>query len=90
VVRRAVERVLPALRTCYRAAARSRNQTPVVNLTTSFEVDENSTATSISATGAGFGSLEGCARSAISRVQTQQPPDVGTVHVVAVIAFRPT
>lgn len=28
-------------------------------------------------------------KGAISRIQTQQAPDVGTVHVVVAITFRP-
>ena len=89
VVRRAVERVLPALRTCYRAAAKASKSTPPVTLSLSFEVDESSSATSVSA-GASFGTLSSCAKSAIGRVQTQTAPDVGTVHVAASISFKPT
>jgi hypothetical protein len=90
VVRRGVERILPALRSCYRTAAKAQRTTPLVNLSLDFEIDENSAATSVSASGATFGSLPSCARSAISRLQTQQAPDVGTVHVVLAITFRPT
>jgi eukaryotic-like serine/threonine-protein kinase len=91
VVRRGVERILPALRACYRTAAKAGNKTPVVNVSLSFEIDENSAATNISAArGAAFGPLGGCVRSAISRLQTQQAPDVGTAQVIVAITFRPT
>jgi serine/threonine protein kinase len=91
VVRRAVERTLPTLRTCYRAAAKASKSTPQVTLSLRFEVDENSTARRVSASGgANLGSLSSCVRSAIAGVQTQQAPDVGIVHVVATISFRPT
>ncbi|MEO8705167.1 MAG: protein kinase [Kofleriaceae bacterium] len=88
VVRRGVERILPSLRTCYRTAAKARGATPAVKLTLSFEVDESSAAARVSATG-NFGSLAGCARDAVGRMQTQQAPDVGTVNVVVMITFRP-
>jgi hypothetical protein len=91
VVRRGVERILPALRACYRTAAKAKSSTPVVSLSLSFEIDENSAATNVSAAkGAAFGTLPACMRGAISRLQTQQAPDVGTVHVVVGITFRPT
>ncbi len=91
VVRRGVERILPALRACYRTAAKAGGKTPLVNLSLSFEIDENSAATSISAArGTAFGTLHGCVRGAVSRLQTQQAPDVGTVQVVLAITFRPT
>ena len=89
VVRRSVERVLPALRTCYRTAAKAGNKTPAANLTVSFEVDESAAAVSVSANGTSFGSLASCAKGAIGRLQTQQAPDVGTVNVVVAISFRP-
>ncbi|MEJ7597408.1 MAG: protein kinase [Kofleriaceae bacterium] len=90
VVRRAVERALPAMRTCYRAAAKAGQSTPSVTVSLSFEVDESSAATNVSASGASFGSLAACMRGAVGRVQTQQAPDVGIVYVVAAITFRPT
>jgi serine/threonine-protein kinase len=90
VVRRTVERTLPALRACYRAAAKAGKSTPQVTVSLRFEIDENSSATRVSASGASFGSLASCVRSAVTGVRTQQAPDVGTVHVVVAIAFRPT
>jgi len=90
VVRRGVERILPALRTCYRNAAKTGQKTPLVSLSVSFEIDENSSATNVSAArGAAFGPLQGCVRGSVSRLQTQQAPDVGTAQVVLVITFRP-
>jgi hypothetical protein len=88
VVRRAVDRVLPALRTCYKTAAKTAQKTPVVKLSISFEIDENSAATGVSVSG-NFGTLAACARSAIGNLVTQQAPDVGTAHVVVGVAFKP-
>ncbi len=89
VVRRSVERTLGSLRACYRTAAKEGKTTPAVDLKLSFEIDESSTASSVSATG-NFGSLSSCARSAFGRLQTQQAPDVGTARVVVTITFRPS
>jgi len=89
VVRRAVERVLPALRACYRTAANAQRKTLPVSLSLSFEIDENSSATNVATSGASFGSLATCARTAMVRLQTQQAPDVGTAHVVVSIKFAP-
>jgi serine/threonine protein kinase/outer membrane biosynthesis protein TonB len=91
VVRRGVERILPALRTCYRTAAKTRGMTPAVNVSLSFEIDESGAATSVSASGAAnLATLASCAKAAVGRLNTQQAPDVGTVHVVVAISFRPT
>jgi len=90
VVRRSVERALPALRTCYRTAAKAKGSTPPATVTLSFEVDESSAATNVSGSGAkDMGTLLGCAKGAIGRLQTQQAPDVGTVNVAVTISFRP-
>ncbi len=91
VVRRGVERILPSLRACYRAAAKTGQKTPPINLSLSFEIDENSAATNVSAArGTAFGTLQGCVRGAVSRLTTQQAPDVGTVQVQLAITFKPT
>jgi eukaryotic-like serine/threonine-protein kinase len=88
VVRRGVERVLPAVRACYRAAATSQKKTPMVKVMLRFEIDENSAATNVSA-GASFGSLSSCVAGAVGQVQTQQAPDVGTAQVALTIQFTP-
>jgi len=91
VVRRGVERILPALRACYRTAAQAKRQTLPVTLTLRFEVDESSVAARVSASGAKeYGTLAGCAKSAVSKLTTQQAPDVGTVSVALSISFRPS
>jgi hypothetical protein len=90
VVRRGVERVLPAVRACYRSAASSQKKTPMLKVTLRFEIDENSAATNVSAGGASFGSLASCVSGAVGQVQTQQAPDVGTAQVALTIQFTPT
>ncbi len=90
MVRRSVERTLTSLRTCYRTAARTGGATPAVDLRLTFEIDENSLATQIATSGAGFGSLATCAAGVASQIRTQEAPDVGTVQVAVVIRFRPS
>jgi hypothetical protein len=88
-VQRGVERVLPALRDCYRAAAKAQQATPAVTVSLTFEVDESSAARNVSVKGGKFGTLASCAKAAIDRVQTRQAPDVGTVQVVLSVKFSP-
>ena len=91
VARRTVERAMPALRTCYRTAAKASQKTPLVNVSLTFEIDENSSVGNVSASGGKeLGSLSGCVRKALSGARTQQAPDVGTAHVVVAITFKPT
>jgi serine/threonine-protein kinase len=88
VVQRAVERVLPALRECYKTAVKKQQATPAVTLSVTFEIDESSGARGVAARGGPSG-LASCAKGAIERVQTRQAPDVGTVHVVLSVKFTP-
>ena len=90
VVKRGLERTMSQLRSCYRAAARAGKATPAIELQLSFEIDENSLATHVSAGGASFGSLSGCAAGVIGQLHTQEAPDVGTAQVSVLIRFRPT
>ncbi len=55
----------------------------------SFEIDENSAATNVSASGTSLSTLSSCVRSVVGQVQTQQAPDVGTVQVALVLQFTP-
>jgi serine/threonine protein kinase len=90
IVKRSIERTVPALRSCYRTAARAARSTPAVELRLSFEIDENSLATQVTTSGASFGTLATCAVGVTSQIRTQEAPDVGTAQVTAVIRFRPS
>jgi hypothetical protein len=90
VVRRGIERALPALRACYRSAAKARGATPLLDMSLSFEIDENSSTLNAAARGGTLPGLPGCATGAASRIRVQQAPDVGTVQVTVAIRFRPT
>jgi hypothetical protein len=90
IVRRTVERALPALRECYHAAASTQRKTPTLTLSLSFEIDESRATTNVSVRGGTFGSLGSCAKSALTRLQTQQAPDVGTVQVSVAVRFTPS
>jgi eukaryotic-like serine/threonine-protein kinase len=89
VVRRGVERALPALRTCYRAAATAQKKTPALKVSVSFEIDESSAATNVASGGGAFGSLSSCVKSAVGQITTQQAPDVGTAQVAVTFQFTP-
>lgn len=85
-----VERVFPALRACYREAARARAQTPPTTIRLMFEIGEMRVATRVRATGGGpLDRLAACAKRAASQIRTRHAPDVGDVSVVVTIAFRP-
>jgi len=90
IVRRSVDRTLSQLRACYRASARARGATPELDLQLAFEIDENGLATRVTASGAAFGSLAGCAARVAGQIRTQEAPDVGTAHVTVGIRFRPS
>jgi serine/threonine-protein kinase len=89
VVRRSLERALPALRACYGAAARAARATPAVDVPLGYEIDENGVATHVTA-GGRFGSLAPCAAAAAGQIRTREVPDIGTVKVVVVVHFRPS
>ncbi|HEU4726872.1 MAG TPA: hypothetical protein VFT22_03255, partial [Kofleriaceae bacterium] len=90
IVRRSIERTLGSLRACYRTAARAAGSTPAVDLRISFEIDENSLATRVAASGTNLGSLASCAASVTGQIRTPEAPDVGTSQVTVVIRFRPS
>ena len=91
VARRTVERAMPAIRACYRTAAKTSQKTPAVSVALTFEIDENSSIGNVSANGAkDLASLAGCVRKTLTGARTQQAPDVGTAHVSVSITFKPT
>jgi hypothetical protein len=89
VVRRSLERALPALRACYGAAARAARATPAIDVPLGYEIDENGAATHVTA-GGRFGSLAPCAAAVAGQIRTREVPDIGTVKVVVVVHFRPS
>jgi hypothetical protein len=90
IVRRSLDRTLPALRACYGAAARASRVTPAVDLQLSYELDETGAATRVATGGTQLGSLARCAAGLASQLRTREAPDIGTVKVVVVIHFRPS
>ena len=77
MVRRALDRVLPAIRSCRTAVA------GVVDVR--FSIGESRRATYINATG--ISTVAGCVASAIGAVRTETAPDVGDVEVRVRVAF---
>lgn len=78
-VERAFERVRSAVAGC---AKLSTSDVATVR----FVVDERGRATGVSVNGTGAG-LSSCLRSAIGRLRTESPPDVGTVDAVLQLTF---
>jgi hypothetical protein len=69
--------------------AAAQKKTPALKMSVSFEIDENSAATNVSASGGAFGSLSSCVQGAVGHITTQQAPDVGTAQVAATFQFTP-
>ena len=89
-IRRGAERVLPALRDCYRTAARAAGRTPAGKVSISFEIDETRAARNVRVGGEPLPGLGACVRGAAARIRTRVSPDVGTAQVTIVVSFAPT
>ena len=87
-VQSAVARVLPQLRSCYRAAARRAGRTPKTSVKLSFVVDEGRRAKSVKVGKDTLG-LAPCVRKSISRIRTRVAPDLGTATAYAIVRFTP-
>ena len=89
-IRRAVERVLPAVRTCYRDAARGARRTPRLVVRVSLSIDDTRAARSVRAASSALPGLSACIGDALGRTRTRIAPDVGDAQVVLTISFSPT
>ncbi|MEO8554845.1 MAG: hypothetical protein ABI678_32930, partial [Kofleriaceae bacterium] len=88
-VKRAVDRVSPAIRACYGPAASRAKHSPELAIHVRFELDENTRAHSIQAGEAALAGVAGCVQRAVADVRAEQPPDVGSVDVTFVAHFTP-
>jgi hypothetical protein len=84
-----VDRMREPFRTCYREAAKKKQETPALTLKIAFVIDESSSARDIRITGDTLG-VGACVRSAAANMRTRMAPDVGTVAAVATLKFKPT
>jgi hypothetical protein len=88
-VRRAIERGMPALRTCYQQAAQAAKQSPAITVRITLVFDDSRRATASSVVAPGWSALGTCVRGAAGGFKVQTAPDVGTVDVIVDIAFKP-
>jgi hypothetical protein len=89
--RRAIERIAPAIRSCYMPAATRANTTPALVISVRLMFDENQMARDVQIDRAAgvLNGLAGCLSSAISSARPDTAPDVGTVAVTFAIRFTP-
>jgi serine/threonine protein kinase len=91
MVRKSVEQALPALRACFRTAARGRGIAANTSMSLLFDIDETRAAVNVRTTvDRLLGSLPGCATMAIGKIRTPKAPSPGNAHVYLTIRFRPT
>jgi hypothetical protein len=88
-VKRALDRVAPAVRACYGPAVTRAGTSPSVALRVRFEIDETQHARAIEVTGSDLAGLSACVERALATVRAEAAPDVGTVDVAVVIQLVP-
>ena len=88
-VRRAVERVLPATKTCYARAAKSAAKSPVTTASITLAIDESRRASDVNARTPVLPSLGVCIASALDAMRVQTVPDTGDVAVSLELSFQP-
>jgi eukaryotic-like serine/threonine-protein kinase len=88
-VRRGLERILPRLATCYRAAATRAGRDAAGVIRVSFVIGENGRAGQVRAGDGPLPGLAACVSSAMEGVRTRIAPDVGDVRVSLRVSFAP-
>ena len=88
-VRRAIDRVVPALVACYRPAATRAQRSPTIELRVRFVIDESQNARDISIASDPLPGLAGCATHALLGLHTEVAPDVGVEDVTFALQFVP-
>jgi eukaryotic-like serine/threonine-protein kinase len=89
VVRRALDRVTPAVTACYGPAAIRAGRSPTVDVRAHFEIDESQLAHEIQIGATALPGLSDCVNHALAGVRTEAPPDVGTEDVAVLLKFVP-
>ncbi len=90
MVRKSVESAIPALRACFKAAARERGLATNSTINLLFDIDDSRAAVNVRTNrDRAMGSLPGCVTMAIGKIRTPQAPSPGTAHVYLTITFRP-
>src|SRR5262249_54557017 len=88
-VERGLQRVLPAFRACYAAAAARAGKNAAGAVKLGFVIDENGLAQSPTAGPAPLPGLDECVRDAARQVRTQLRPDIGFVTVTTMVTYSP-
>jgi hypothetical protein len=88
MVERAVDRVLPAFRSCYAQAAAHAQKNVSGTLVVKFSLDETGVARDPDVGSGLFPDLAACVSSAARRIRTP-PPDVGGARVTVIVTFSP-
>jgi hypothetical protein len=88
-VDRALQRVVPAFRACYAAAATRAGRNAAAKVKLTFTLDETGLAQAADAAAAPLAGLGDCLRETARQVRTQVRPDVGVVYVTAEVSFAP-
>ncbi len=88
-VRRAIERLLPAVQDCYRQTARAASRSPAATVHLTLAVDNTRRASAIQAASTNWPQLAACVGTAARALRTQSAPDVGDAAVVVDLAFQP-
>jgi len=86
-VRRGLDRITPALATCYRDVARAASSSPRATVKARFAIDGSRRAHDVATTG--WTELASCARGVLGGVRSTVAPDVGDATVRITIEFHP-
>ena len=89
IVLQGIERVVPQLNGCYRAALASAGTPPPASLQVVFELDEHGRARSPRVRGTASPALQACVNAAASRIASRSAPDTGTVAASFQLVFTP-
>jgi serine/threonine protein kinase len=88
-VRRAIDRVVPALRACYGPAATRAQRSPTVEMRVRLVIDESQGARDISFASDPLPGLAACAAHALHGLHAEAAPDVGVEDVTFALQFVP-
>jgi tRNA A-37 threonylcarbamoyl transferase component Bud32 len=88
-VTRALDHMMPAMKSCYGTAARAAQHSPATSVRISFSIDESRRASNIKAQSTTWTTLAACVATALEAFRVANSPDVGDVAVVLDLAFRP-
>jgi serine/threonine protein kinase len=89
VIRRAVDRLMPQLRTCFANVATTSKRSLAATVHATFVIDGSKRAVDIRTTSPTWPALAACVASTMGDLRTRDAPDVGTVSVSVDVLFQP-